>query len=123
MSIWKRTKATIPMRAASKKRPVVTRTGTYMPKPYRHWKETFAHLARIGLEDSFSGPVHLRLVFHTDETEIEIVESPRRAPKHLRQSDLDNLIGGVMDALQASGVIENDRQVVSVSAYMGDEDA
>jgi Holliday junction resolvase RusA-like endonuclease len=113
----------IPERAQPKKRPVVTKNGTFMPKRYKEWRTRMAQYLAIGHSVPFSDEVHLTVVFNSHSTEVTVTEADKTAPKYLRQTDIDNLIGGVMDALQESGVIINDRQITRVTAWMGETDA
>jgi Holliday junction resolvase RusA-like endonuclease len=87
--------AIIPMRCATKKRPVVTRRGTHMPDGYTAWKRNFAWLVAALKPACFGCDVelHLDLCFHNKPT-----------------GDADNYAGAVMDAL--TGVLwTDDRQI------------
>ena len=108
---------TIPYRPKPKVRPRVTSKGTFMPKEYREWKDLVAEHLRISAKGSvFEGPVRLHLTFDTDEIDMTIISVDKTRPKHVR-ADIDNLIGGVMDALELSGVVVNDKQVIEVQAF------
>lgn len=114
----------LPIRGMPKKRPVVTKNGTYMPKRYVEWKEEFVELltAAIGKHDPIEGNVGLRLEFGSDTIRLQLyaTDVPKRV-KHMRVSDLDNLVGAVMDALQDHGIIEDDIQVVHLEALIEGE--
>ena len=108
----------IPMRAVPKKRPVVTRNGTFMPKPYVAAKEQFADelKAQGVVTEQYAGNVEISVVFDTDEFWVKLEPVDEEKPKHMRQSDIDNVCGFVLDALQDAGVIKNDAQVVKLEA-------
>lgn len=105
----------LPWQAIPKKRPVVTRNGTFMPREYTEYKEAIADLmSAFPIVTAFPNDegVALQLEFWPDK----VVVGAHAVPL-LRwgQADLDNLIGGIMDAIQ-NVAYENDRQVVSVTA-------
>lgn len=91
----------------AKARPRFAAQGTtFMPKNYTEWSYEFRRRAREALwklcRQQIDGPVRIRLLL--------------RGPQ-LPRGDPDNLLGGVLDALQptrldaAPAVIKNDRQV------------
>lgn len=103
-------------RAKPKGRPRVTARGTFMPKEYMTAREEFGWLWKSQKPPHFSGPVEVRLGFHTDGVRITLVgleDAPR--PKHVR-GDLDNLIGFIMEVMEDIGVVDNDRQVHKIVA-------
>lgn len=57
------------------------------------------------------GPVTLHLTFHMPRPKSVSRRYPNSAP------DLDKLIRGVGDSLQASGVLGNDGQIVTIVAH------
>jgi len=114
----------IPMKAVPKARPRGKGKQFYMPKDYMAAKEEFAELLknlRVPTND-FSGAVSLEVVFGSDAMWVQIVPVAVLKPKGMRRSDLDNLVGFVMDALQDADVIKNDSQVVSIAADYKQED-
>jgi len=76
-------------------RPCITRHSTFIPPKYRQWKlgeiAEFQHQwgNRPTITEPIAIAIHLR-------------------GKHYKGSDLDNLAGSIMDALQQAGVIKND---------------
>jgi len=102
----------LPLRGVPKPRPRVTERGTYNPKEYTAWKAEVAdELAGLGIQNQIAVPVRLDVVFATDYIDFQLypmVDHVR--PKHVR-ADLDNLAGGLMDALQDAGTIKNDELV------------
>jgi Holliday junction resolvase RusA-like endonuclease len=109
--------AFVKKRAKPKARPRVTKNGTFMPADYRAWREEFGWLLKAEKPPHFTGSVELHLGFHTDGVQIVMTElDDATRPKHVR-ADLDNLIGGVMEILEDVGIVDNDRQVVMVTAF------
>jgi len=105
--------ARIPWPGKSKPRPRVTRRGTYNPPEYTEWKENVAIVLGAALPH-MSGNVRLGLTFDETGIDVVIVETER---ERFGRNDIDNLAGGVMDALQDAGVIDNDARVVYLTAY------
>jgi Holliday junction resolvase RusA-like endonuclease len=106
------------MPAKAKARPRVTANGTHMPKEYSQWKRDFAWLARQAMVGKrFVGNVDVIMTFHKDSVNITIMDSER--PRFGR-SDIDNLAGGVLDALQDGGLIMNDNKVVELHSMFGE---
>ena len=109
---------TVPMPAKAKARPRVTANGTHMPKEYSKWKRDFAWLARQNMKGKrFIDNVDVIMSFHKDHVNITIMDSER--PRFGR-SDIDNLAGGVLDALQDGGLIMNDNKVVELHSMFGE---
>ena len=107
------------MRGMPKKRPVVTKNGTYMPKDYTDWKQQIAEeLGAMSNLLDIEMPVALEVVFGEDYIEFQLfpMEGHQRA-KHVT-ADIDNLVGGLMDALEQGGVIANDKQIVRIKAWV-----
>jgi Holliday junction resolvase RusA-like endonuclease len=97
----------------------------YMPEPYMAWKKKVGNLiieAKIPREN-FEGPVALEVIFGRENTWIQIVPISTFTvrPKGLKLNDLDNLVGGIMDALQDCNVIKNDVQVLQIDASFQQE--
>jgi len=83
-----------------------------MPKDYSKWKDDFAWLARQAMKGKqFIGNVNVTMKFHKDRVDITITDSER---KRFGRSDIDNLCGGVLDALELGGLIVNDNKVVDL---------
>jgi Holliday junction resolvase RusA-like endonuclease len=103
---------TIPIAGKVKPRPRVTKNGTFMPKPYVDWKkEVVTYLQSQPSVKTLQGPVSLLVKFLPDKIEMMIAESP--VDRHGR-GDIDNLLGGLMDALQDAEVYKNDSQIQRV---------
>lgn len=98
----------IPYPAKPKARPRVTSRGTYMPKAYTEWKKAVGMIMALRMKP-LTGRVQVSMVFHSDHFTISVNKTEKE--RHGR-ADLDNLIGGVLDALVDAGVIEDDRDVV-----------
>ncbi len=105
---------TLPWRTMPKARPRVTKNNTYMPPKYAQWKKDVAEY--IGIQyprTQLVRPLSLVVNFGSEETYVELVEydTDFKRSKYVR-GDIDNLLGGLMDALQDSGLMANDSQVV-----------
>lgn len=114
----------IPVRAVPKERPQIGSKGAYYSDRYTSFRQAVAqHLARSGpLPDQLSNPVSLEASFQTEGFHLQLRPllgwnggASVVRPKHVR-GDLDNLIGGVMDALQDAGVLANDSWVMETHA-------
>lgn len=107
-SVW------IPWKTIPKARPKFNSDTkrAYMPKEYAEWKEQVAEF--LGYQLPFiEGNIALFLSFNKAGVRMEIWNVER---ERFGSADLDNLAGAVMDALQDSGVISNDKQVVMLTA-------
>lgn len=106
----------IPWGGKPKARPRVTTNGTYMPKPYRDWKQTITEYLQVSRISRMEGPVCLAVTF--TPTQMIVAIEPSQVARY-GNADLDNLVGGLMDVLQDAGVIGNDRSVVAIHASFG----
>lgn len=124
MGHW--TMVKIPIRPKPKARPRVTANGTFMPPDYRAWIDEFAQLIRTSarLRRQITGPVHLEVGFGSDDITLQLYDADHHTRPKGVTGDLDNLVGAVMDGLQAAGILGNDRQVVVITAHLdgGDGD-
>ena len=107
----------IPYPAQPKARPRVTSRGTYMPKPYTVWKENVATVMGLRMKP-LTGRVAVSMVFHSDYFTVSVNKTEK---ERFGRADIDNMIGGVLDALQDAGVIENDRDVVWVEGVFAQD--
>lgn len=92
----------IPGRPVPAARPMVTKKGVFYPKRYQDWlkaAKVYARQAWLGKEP-LTGPVVV---------DIELYGSRRNA-------DLDNLVKGVLDALQGT-VVSDDKQVEALQVW------
>lgn len=110
----------IPYPPKPKARPRVTTrpdgtSHTYMPATYTEWKENVATIIRLKGRN-LRGPIIMGCMFYKDHIVLDMWETTRQ--RHGR-ADLDNLLGGIMDAAQQSGVIENDKDVVYLEGGFG----
>ncbi len=87
-----------------KARARTTANGTYHPHRYKSWKEN----AVFDLESQYTGAplsgVSVSVEFHG---------------KHRRNSDLDNMLGAILDALVQAGVLKDD-SLMHVVAVAGE---
>jgi Holliday junction resolvase RusA-like endonuclease len=90
----------------------------YMPEDYTQWKHGVSDaLVDQGIHAPYhEDPMKLKAVFGEDYIEFQLfpVEGHRRA-KHVT-ADIDNLAGGLMDALEQGQVIKNDKLIVRLDA-------
>lgn len=91
-----------------------------MPKDYTQWKSNVVEYLDLMASTSnshFDGPVEINCTFYEEGALVSIsaVEEEYQRAKHVR-GDIDNLVGGIMDALQESTLIDNDSQVVRITA-------
>lgn len=95
-------------------RPGQTSAGKrFTPERYRLWKDA----AAWQMKGQHLGDKPVRVLIHVYSNRIEYdfaVTEPTR-PRGIR-GDLDNYVKAVLDAAQDSGVIADDRQVVSIEA-------
>jgi len=89
-----------------------------MPKEYTEWKDAVAEVVAAERVPALSGPLSLLLTFKKGSVEVTMAEG---APPRFGQGDIDNLIGGVMDALQDAGCFKNDIQIARVIAQIEKE--
>ena len=89
-----------------------------MPAEYTQWKHDVSDaLVDQGIvAPYFVDPMKLKAVFGTDYIEFQLfpLEGHRRV-RHVT-ADIDNLAGGLMDALEQGQVIENDKLIVRLDA-------
>lgn len=83
--------------AVPKKRPRVTRNGTYMPAAYADWKQETAYA--MGKAYGYAPPV-------TGSLRVEVLLVTKKKPR----GDMDNLLGAVLDA--GNGVLWQDDRLV-----------
>ena len=105
----------LPWEGKPKARPRVTENGTYMPKEYVEWKEAIAEYVRLQNLPTLVGPLSLLSKFYKDRIEVMVSEG---APPRYGQADVDNLSGGLMDALEDAGCYKNDIQIAQLSAQI-----
>ncbi len=98
----------VPLYPRPKSRPRVTRYGVFYPKTYTKFREDFA----ASVKGQWAGPPMEGLLGVT----IDIFCT------HCR-GDVDNCAGGVLDALQDSGVFANDRAVKRLVAHIHEDKA
>ncbi len=123
----------IPLPACPKKRPRLGRdrqgnSRVHNEPAFEKWKIAVRTIALLQAKGRrFTGPVRLDLTIHPDALEITI--SDDTANRVRLRGDLDNLSGGLLDALQpkrrrfagrslaiSGGIFEDDRQVVMLTA-------
>ena len=105
----------LPWKGKPKPRPRVTQGGqhTYMDKDYVEWKENVGEVVAAAGVGVLSGPLSLMVKFYKDRVELMLSEG---APPRHGQGDIDNLLGGLMDALQDAGCYKNAIQIARIQA-------
>jgi Holliday junction resolvase RusA-like endonuclease len=89
-----------------------------MPKDYREWKQNvIEHLVEQGFDShAIDYPVRMMVRFNSDSMEVQLFKLRNaKRPKYVR-ADIDNLVGGLMDALQEAGVVVDDRWILGIEA-------
>ncbi len=111
----------LPIRGKPKARPRVVKGNTYMPANYTAFKEKISiEMLDRGLIPSIphAGPLSLEAIFGTDGMWFQLRPVPgHERAKHMK-ADVDNLLGGLMDALQDATVLEDDKQIIEVHGWI-----
>ena len=110
----------LPIRGMPKARPVFnTKTkNVYMPADYEAWKSRVQEqLAIQGVKaHNLDVPMRLEAMFGTDYIEFQLFPEPwHQRAKHVK-ADIDNLSGGLMDALEQGNIIDNDKLIICLDA-------
>jgi len=97
----------------------MTRRGrVYTPKESilaeEHIAETINDVLAVQDTPTFTGPVSVEMIFNKESTSVT-VRSLEEGATGLR-GDLDNYIKLLLDGIQRSPLIENDRQVLHIDA-------
>jgi len=113
----------IPIRAKPTPRPRVRagQRSAYYPKAYQSYKNELEWLIKQAWVEAgkpeTEGPYAVSIIAHKDSFLVTIQNS-----WHQRQGvrgDIDNIQKGCLDALQTVGLIDNDRNVHSLSIRFG----
>lgn len=105
---------TFKIKARAKARPRVTSRGTYMPPEYMQYKRDLLKLADA--QDYELKPPKLNIRFHFA---VPKSAKNRIGKLHDQKPDLDNLVGGVMDALMH---LDHEIAIIEASKWWSDED-
>lgn len=113
----------IPIEPHGKGRPKFTTRGgfgrAYTPKETAEWEKQVAGALRKAWDGGMvDGPV--KVVVVAIKARPAYLEKPKVADGYLlrtQKPDSDNVLKSVLDALQQSGVIADDKQVVEVQAF------
>lgn len=90
-----------------------------MPPDYREWKAMVKGFIAASRKEVVEGKCRIEMVFREKDVAIRVIpviEDWQRA-KGIR-GDIDNLVGGVLDAMQDAGMIDDDRNVIEVHALI-----
>lgn len=101
-------------RPVPKGRPRMTRSGkVYTPQESREAEEFVAEA--VGDDaPTFDGPVSVQMIFSKESTTVTI--RPLSEAETELRGDLDNYVKLLLDGIQKSPLIENDRQVLHIDA-------
>lgn len=111
----------IPGSVVPKARPRFNRaTGTtYTAPKYRDYLDMASTIIAIEHKgDPLEGPLQVSAKFNADGVTVSYGRSFRIPQWTTRRGDLDNLAGSILDSLQQGGAIANDRNVVSLTAWI-----
>ena len=102
-------------------RPRGTKRGiSYYPKVYNDFKKRGAFELKLQWQDKapIDKPIEIEIFFlcKKPKSKIRKTTANHRKPRYRARGDLDNLIKSVLDILQDSAVIENDRLIYSIKA-------
>ena len=109
----------LPWQGLPKPRPRVTKHGTYNPKDYTSWKTDIAELVALTVKNQHTGRVKVGMVFRRDSVTVTIEDTDN---ERFGRADIDNLSGGILDALQEAGIIVNDRNVTVLTGRFDNEE-
>lgn len=110
---------TVPGKPVGKQRVRVTRRGTYTPTKTINFEARVAQIAGLSCRGQrFDGPCRLEVVAYFPRPKNRSGKRWPDGPIHAPtcRTDLDNVVKGVSDGLQASGVLVNDSRVVELKA-------
>lgn len=110
-------------------RPRAGRGGVHNPQAYTDWKDNIAWDIKLRSRQSNGDfgdvPVEVNLMLYPTAAALQIVEADpndgRDTTRRRLKGDIDNYLKAYLDALQHSGVIVNDRQVVAVRATLSSD--
>ena len=111
----------IPGHVVPKARPRFNRvTGTaYTDPKYRDYLNMAAQVIAIEHRGApLEGPLYVQTRFNKEGVTVSYRPSILRPEWTARRSDIDNLAGSILDALQQGGAIKNDKDVVSLAAVI-----
>jgi Holliday junction resolvase RusA-like endonuclease len=120
------TRLKVPLKPRVASRPRFRKgQGAYIHPKYRAWKEEAAIVMgaawrRANLA-TVEGPVAVSILLHRDRFEISIREAPPDRSRKGFRGDIDNYIKAILDAAQDAGLIEDDRQIVDLTAEFASE--
>ena len=119
----------LPLKGMPKKRPragVYRQPGVvYMPPEYMAWKEQIAaelQIQRLLTGDPIEGNLQLIARFGADFIDMQLLVLDKEVRPRGMNADIDNLTGGLMDAIADAGLIVNDRQIIGIEAVVWEVD-
>jgi Holliday junction resolvase RusA-like endonuclease len=110
----------LPWRGKPKPRPRFsssTEHKAYNPAEYTEWKNDIAQLVLMKGLPSVHGKVRLDLLFRSESVNVRVIPVLGEYERAMYvTADIDNLSGGIMDALETAGTFDNDRDVMELRA-------
>ena len=114
----------LPLTPTPAARPRVVKGRAYTPEPYASWKDAAALYLRTATAGQAlpDGPLWLSVALYHPRPKRRPDYIPAavwregRATAAITRSDLDNHVKAVSDALQDSGVLDNDNRITRISA-------
>ena len=107
----------IPLAPYPAPRPRFSKYGTYNPKKYTDYKNTFLQLTKLQLKTYFEGAIRLDITFFmpiplslSKKKQSELIEQHY----HIKKPDSDNLLKTVKDSLEGT-YYKNDSQICVVN--------
>ena len=98
----------LPIKIIPKKRPIVTKNGTFMPKPYMEQRKLIQ--AKLGGFTKLNGELSMDCLFIFKQS-----KTNHKNKMSMPVGDVDGLIGSLMDACE--GVLyDNDRCIVEINS-------
>ena len=119
----------VPVRAIPKERPQVGKHGAYYTPRYKQFrKDVTDALFEQGVKaKEIDFPISIELMFRTDGFYLQlrplhsnVRDTVFARPTHVR-GDVDNLAGGVMDALQDGSFLTDDKWVLEAHTRLWEE--
>lgn len=94
----------------------------YHAKGYSDWLEDAGWQVKAQRRGrTHEGPVTIKIVLAGEKAAIRVEDAEPTRPKGV-QGDIDNIAGSVLDALEAGGIITNDKQATRLEVWFWDDD-
>ena len=110
----------LPLQPVACPRPRVAKFGTYYPKTYSQYlKRAYAYIEsvyedKIGLLQDEPLKIACTFVFNRPDY-MQAKKYPASRIPHTKRPDVDNLVKGINDILQATGIIKDDSRIYNLT--------